>query len=413
MKKVKISKSTLKGRVKISGAKNSALKLLAASLLTDDEIVIRNFPAGLSDIRIHVEMLEILGKACSVDTGEISIKQVNSPGSELNWEKRSIRNTLLIFGALLSRTGNARVPLPGGCNIGNRGYDIHKMVLESLGAKVYEENGYLIGSLDSPFRGSDITLPIRSTGATENAIISAVLAEGETTIWNPHVRPEIIDLVAFLRNMGANIEIRGQECIAVSGVTKLQGAEHRVIPDNIEAITYLIGAIITNSKIEIEDFPFDHLEVPLIYLRESGGNFSRKDGSLMVQGGNCYPIDTSTGPYPGINSDMQPMLATFGLCARGETRITDLRFPDRVGYIEELKKFGGTFHIDNNYIRIIGGPLRGARVKALDLRCGAALVLAGLVAEGETCIENFEQVERGYEDLVAKMKKLGVSIEYV
>lgn len=410
-RKYTIQPSRLIGTVTVSGAKNSALKLLTASLLTDETVTIKNYPASLLDTQIHVEMLRSLGKKCSLLHDTLTITQAGSTKSYLDWHGRSIRNTLLILGALVARTGEGSVPFPGGCEIGDRKYDLHEMVLRSMGARVWTENNMLCAASPRRLKGADIHLSIRSTGATENAILCGSLAAGITRIWNPHVRPEIIDLIACLRKMGAKIHVYGQQCIEIEGVENLSGAQHTVIPDNMEAITWLIGSVITNGDIEIVGFPFEHLEIPLIYLRESGAKFYRGEDRLIVRGGCCYPIDISTGPYPGINSDMQPMFAVYGLCAKGESRIIDLRFPGRYQYAEEMGKMGGKFSLNGNMLSIWGGdPLKGALVKATDLRAGAALVLAGLVAEGETVIEDAWQIDRGYDEFKTKMVSLKARI---
>ncbi|MGQ9689538.1 MAG: UDP-N-acetylglucosamine 1-carboxyvinyltransferase [Desulfobaccales bacterium] len=409
---IRVKKSRLQGKVTLSGAKNSALRLLAASLLTDEDIFIDNFPLGISDAHIHIQMLERLGKVCQTGKDRISILSAGPLKRDLVWEGRSIRNTLLIFGALLARCGRAKVPLPGGCNIGDRKFDLHQMLLEKLGARIWEEGGYLCGEAPNGLQGTDIFLPIRSTGATENSILAGCLAQGTTTVWNPHIRPEILDLVAFLRTMGARIEVRGNESINIRGVEKLNGAKHTVIPDNVEALTFFIGSVITGGDVEIDNFPFEHLEVPLIHLRESGAKFYRGQKSLIVRGGECYPVEISTGPYPGINSDMQPLFAVYGLCARGQSRITDLRFPDRFGYAEEMAKMGLNYTIEKNILKIngTGGKLKGAEVCALDLRTGVALLLCGLVAEGVTTITDAWQIERGYNDFLIKFKNLNAQI---
>ncbi len=412
--KLILQPSQLRGEVKISGAKNSALRLLAASLLTPAPIRLKNYPSGLLDAQLHVEMLEALGKSCKViNQNELNITEVNFPSSQLLWDKRSIRNTLLILGALVGRTGQGKVPLPGGCKLGDRKYDIHIMVLETLGAQVWEEDNYLCAEVPGhqKLKGADIFLPLRSTGATENSIICACLAEGSTRIWGPHIRPEILDLINFLRALGAEIEVRGQESILVEGVAELGGTTHEVIPDNVEALTWLIGAAVTGGDVEIIDFPFEHLEVPLIHLRESGVHFYRWQNRLIVRGVNCYPIDISTGPYPGINSDMQPLFAVLGAMAQGESRIIDLRFPGRYAYAEELAKMGMQYHVKDNLLIIEGGqPLHGATVTALDLRAGAALMLAGFTADSPTTIERAWQIERGYDQLEQKLTSLGAKV---
>ncbi|GAB5565784.1 MAG: UDP-N-acetylglucosamine 1-carboxyvinyltransferase [Winogradskyella sp.] len=410
MNTLKIHKSRLEGQVRLSGAKNSALRLLAASLLTEDTVELYNCPNGLLDMQVHIKMLNKIGKFCTEGERCLRITE-NHINTELLWDERSIRNSLLILGALTTRFGSGKVPLPGGCKLGERKYDLHVMILEQMGAKVWEEDGYLCAKSNRGLKGGNIHLSMRSTGATENAILCATLAEGTTTVWNPHIRPEIIDLTTMLNKMGAKIKVFGQKCIVIEGVKKLNGVKHYVIPDNMEALTWAIGAVVTNGDVEILDFPFEHLEVPLVHLRESGMQFYRGENSLIVRGGEAYPIDISTGPYPGINSDMQPLFAMFGAVSKGESRIIDLRFPGRYGYAKELAKMGMNFQIDGDFLKIHGGNLlKGATVTALDLRAGIALVLAGLTAEGETTIENAWQIGRGYENLHGKLKGLSVNI---
>ena len=406
--KLVVRPSRLKGAVRLSGAKNSALRLLAASILTEEKVEIDNYPSEILDGLIQIEMLRIIGKDCRLSEDRIVITEPSSINSWVEWNKPSIRNTLLTLGALVARTGKGAVPLPGGCVIGDRKYDLHEMLLRAMGADVWTEGDMLCAEAPSGLKGADIHLPVRSTGATENAILCGSLAQGTTRIWNPHTRPEILDLIKLLHKMGAEIEVFGQEHIYIRGREGLTGARHSVVPDNMEALTWFIGSVITNGDVEVIGFPFEHLEVPLIYLRESGAKFYRGHDRLIVRGGTCYPIDISTGPYPGINSDMQPLFAVFGLCARGESRIIDLRFPGRYRYAEELEKMGAEFKIEGNMLHIYGGrPLHGARVLATDLRAGVALAFAGLVADGETEIEDWYQITRGYNDFARKLESLG------
>lgn len=410
---ITVNKSCLEGQVKVSGAKNSSLRLLAASLLTDENVELNNFPNGLLDVKVHLDMLHVLGKdtLSEADNVRITEKSIDTPITILNWDERSIRNTLLILGALTARFGEGKVPLPGGCKLGERKYDLHVMLLEQLGAKVWEEEGYLCAKSEGRLKGNDIYLSMRSTGATENAIICGSLAKGVTTVWNPHIRPEILDLISMLRKMGAKIEVFGQKCIQITGCTKLKGVKHSVIPDNMEALTWAIGSVITGGDVEILDFPFEHLEVPLIYLRESGMKFYKSENSLLVRGGTPYPIEISTGPYPGINSDMQPLFTVYGAMCQGESKVVDLRFPGRYGYAEELSKMGMNYKIEGDFLILEGGvPLKGANVTALDLRAGISLLLAGLTAEGDTVINDAWQIHRGYENLDAKLAGLGVKI---
>lgn len=411
-----IKPARLEGQVKISGAKNSVLRLMAASLLTDEPVVLHNYPETLLDAVVHKDMLSVLGKLCTSDTTTLRIESLGALNSTLNWSGRSIRNTLLILGALIARTGHGAVPLPGGCSIGTEGgdraYDLHVMLLEKMGARVFIENGFL--KAESPkggLKGADINLPIRSTGATENAIIAGSLANGTTRIWNPHIRPEILDLIAMINAMGGQVTVFGQEHIEVVGQTGLRGVTHEVVPDNVEALTWLVGAAVTDGEVEIIDFPFTHLEVPLIFLRESGAKLYRHENRLIVRGCTCYPLELSTGPYPGINSDMQPILAVYAAKSRGQSKFVDLRFPGRYGYADELNKMGVSSNISGNMLIINGGnKLVGADVTALDLRAGIALSLAGLFASGETVIRDAWQITRGYDLFFEKMQSLGADI---
>ena len=409
-----VQRSKLNGVLRVSGAKNSVLYLLTASLLTDDPIYIDNYPRHLLDAQVHLDMLEFLGKSCEVSEDQVTIKKVAAPPTTLDWDGRSIRNTLLILGVLTARYGRGAVPLPGGCKLGDRKYDIHEMLLTTMGARVWEDNGMLCAEAPKGgLVGADVHLPLRSTGATHNGIICGTLAKGVTRIWNPHLRPETVDLVNFLRSMGATINIYGQEHIEIVGQEGMFGTKYKVMSDNMEALTWLIGSVVTGGDLEIRNFPYRELEVPLIFLRESGAKFYQGEESLIVRGGECFPLEISTGPYPGINSDMQPLFAVYGAMARGQTRIVDLRFPGRYAYAEELAKLGADCQVSGNMLMINGGnKLSGAEVRAVDLRGGIALALAGLCASGETCISDAWQVERGYNDFVRKLQSVGGQISY-
>ncbi|WP_051949569.1 UDP-N-acetylglucosamine 1-carboxyvinyltransferase [Methylosinus sp. PW1] len=409
---ITVGQSRLEGEVFVSGAKNSVLRLMAATLLTGQRVVIRNYPAGLLDAIVHAGMLDEIGKSCRVEGSTLVVEEARPLSSRLDWRGRSIRNTLLVLGALTARTGAGAVPLPGGCDLGDRKYDLHELVLRSLGAEVWTEGGMLCAQAPSGgLTGAHIHLPIRSTGATENALLCGSLAKGETVVWNPHVRPEVLDLVKLLRTMGAEIDVFGQESIRVKGAPELGGAQHTTISDNMEALTWLIGATVTGGDVTIHNFPLADLEVPLIFLRGSGAKFYLGNDSVIVRGGCAYPVEISTGPFPGINSDMQPLFAVYGACARGKSTIVDLRFPDRYGYREEFAKIGVSSRVANGALLVEGGAaLEGARVRALDLRCGIALTLLGLVARGETVVEDAWQVERGYNDIVGKLRTLGAKV---
>ena len=412
LKTLTVMPSRLEGSVRVSGAKNSVLRLLAASLLTAGTIRLRNYPAGLLDAIVHVGMLERLGKTCSVDGDTLTIRESAVPPGRLEWDGRSIRNTLLILGALTARTGEGSVPLPGGCKLGDRKYDLHVMLLERLGARVWEDGDNLCAAAPGGLIGNDIYLPMRSTGATENALLCGALARGRTRIWNPHVRPEILDLAKFLNALGARITVHGQESIEIEGVDALGALDYTVMPDNMEALTWLVGAVVSGGDVTIEDFPAHDIEVPLIFLRDSGARFTIEGSTARVHGGRPFPVEICTGPYPGINSDMQPLFGTLGACATGQSRIDDLRFADRFGYLDEFARMGIASRVDGRTAIIQGGtPIHGAEVRALDLRTGAALALLGLVAQGRTVIADAWQIERGYDGFVDKLTALGARIE--
>jgi UDP-N-acetylglucosamine 1-carboxyvinyltransferase len=412
----RVQRSVLSGHVEISGAKNSALKLLTASLLTSENVVLHNFPHDLLDARVHLAMLEVLGKTWERVGGSLVITETDARPTALNWEGRSIRNTLLILGALTARRGEGRVPSPGGCDLGDRKYDLHELVLRTLGADVTDDGTTLSATaVGSRLVGADVVLPLRSTGATENAVLCGVLATGTTRIWNPHVRPEILDLISMLRGMGARIRVFGQEHIEIEGVDRLRGVEHHVVPDNMEALTWLVGAVVTGGDVEIAGFPTAHLEVPLIHLKESGARFFAGPESLIVRGGRPLPIEIATGAYPGINSDMQPLFAAFATFARGRSKIVDLRFPGRYQYASELTCLGARLQTEDNVLTIDGSggtDINGAEVRATDLRAGIALTIVGWGApSGLTVIRDAWQIERGYDRFVEKAKSLGAWIE--
>ena len=416
MKKFKITKSKLSGEVRLDGAKNSALRLLAASILTSEKLVLSNFPLALSDCQLHIRMLEKMGKICSTTTDIIEISQDGVLDCDLIWTERSIRNTLLILGASVARYGYGKVPLPGGCKLGERKHDLHIMLLKAMGAEVWEEGDYLFAQCKGPqLIGKEIHLPIRSTGATENAILCGTLAQGKTVIWNPHVRPEILDLIDLLKKMGANISVYGQERIEVIGVDSLSGAEHDVIPDNMEGITWLMSAALTKSEIEIVNFPIHDVKVVMEHLNHAGLEYFVGSKSIIVKNSSVYPIEISTGPHPGINSDVQPLFAAWGTAASGVSKVIDLRFPGRYAYANELNKLGCSTEVQGDMLVIKGngGTLVGNEVRALDLRAGAALVMCGLIASGETIIHDAWQIERGYNNFVPKLKALGGNIELI
>ena len=406
----------LSGSVSIAGAKNSALRLLAASLLTGDCVTLQHYPAALLDAQVHVEMLRRLGKTTRASGTSIEISESRIPDTTLNWDGRSIRNTLLILGALTTRMGAGRVPLPGGCRLGDRRYDLHVNVLEALGARVWEDDGFLCAEAPANgLTGAEIHLPLRSTGATENAILCGTLARGVTRVWNPHVRPEILDLIALLKKMGARIEVFGQQHIEITGVEELHGAEHDVIADSVEAVTWLVGSVMTGGDVEIDNFPFDDLEVTLAHLKAAGAQLYRNDSALIVRGGTCYPIDISTGPHPGINSDIQPILAAWA--ARATGGVTGRR--PALSRTLRLCPGNGEHGASARDSRRHAGPARCRRQLAGGDGARAGPAHGGgpgpVRPGGRTArpvITDAWQIERGYVDFGQKLRALGVNANW-
>lgn len=402
--------SAPQGRVCLSGAKNSALRLAVASLLTSEPVTLQRFPSGLLDVGVQLGMLERLGKGVAKGGDWATMTQESDPGSTLVWEGRSIRNTLLVLGALLARTGEARVPLPGGCDLGGRPYDLHQELLEALGARVWEESGFLCarhpGGRLQPGR---YVSPVRSTGVTENALLCGALIPGGVELVNPHLTPEVMDLIGLLRRMGVRVDINGSHSIVVRGADELGGTSWTVIPDRVEGVTWAAAAIIGRGDIEISDFPFDAAAVALEYLRVAGARLFRGEDGLIVRSEGPQPIALSVGSHPGVHSDMHPLFGVIGSLASGRTEIVDLRYPERFAYLEELAKLGAVCSSSYGRATIDGtGRLGGGTVTTPDLRAGAALMLAGLAADGPVTLLDAWQVLRGYDRLDDKLSTLGV-----
>ena len=409
-----VKPSIIEGEVTINGAKNSALRLLAASILTDENIHILNYPDQLRDAVIHVEMLKKLGKVCKVEEGEIFISQNTDLKTKLEWDQRSIRNTLLILGGLLAKYGEGAVPLPGGCKIGERKYDFHINIFKTLGADVWEDEKYLYARSKGKLVGGIVELPLRSTGATENTLICGSLAKGVTTLLNPHLTPEVKDLINFLRKSGVHIDVFGQERIEIHGVESLKGTQYTVLPDRMEAFSWLVAAAVSGGELHIKNFPFNTMEVALQYLEYSGVKLFRSENEVIVKGGRCYPFEISTGAHPAIHSDIQPLFAVFGASANGLSKIIEHRYPERFAYAKDFRAMGVDAQVKGNELHIQGGSkITGAVVNAHDLRAGIALVFLACLAEpgSETLIRNAWQVERGYNDIIKKLNDTGVQIK--
>jgi UDP-N-acetylglucosamine 1-carboxyvinyltransferase len=409
--------NVLKGTVTVSGAKNSALKVLCASILTPEKVRLFNMPTKIEDVKVQIDMLKSIGAKVTTENDMVVIDSSPVREYEVFMDKeKSVRTSLLMLGSMLGRFGRARVPLPGGDNIGERKYDLHIYALERLGAKVrITDNEFLEAERDE-LRGAEIEFPFLTMGGTENTIIASCLAKGRTIIRNAYVTPEVLDLIKFLNGMGAKIKVGGSRFVQIDGVEELYGTNHKNIPDRLEALTFIVAGAVTKGFLEIKEFPTEFLEVPLIYLREAGVNFYKGENSLIIdgQGGLFGPMEIVAGSYPGIISDMQPLFAVFATQASGNSRVIDVRYPNRFAYVESLQKMGADIHQEGN-IAVIKGPtpLKGASIASKDIRAGAALLVGGLCAEGQTEIENIYQIDRGYEMIEQKLNGLGADIKRV
>lgn len=404
----------LKGIVKLSGAKNATLPILVGGILSQEEIVINNVPVFLEDVRIMLDLLETIGAKVIRENSTVRLCGKNisvwDPPMELT---EKIRYSLLLLGALLSKVGKVKISLPGGCSIGERKFDLHIEGLRALGCQIDVGDNYIYGEVER-LKGAEIEFYLPTTSGTENIILAACFAEGKTILKNANTRPEIIDMCRFLNGIGAKITVSNR-LIEVEGVDKVGSGEYRINSGIDEAVTYMIIAGITGGEIMIKDFSLEFVKSDVEYLRKAGIEIFEWGGSVYVSGkGDIQPFDMFTAPYPGVNSDMQPLFAALALKAKGESTIVDTRFTDRFQYVQELKKFGNNIEAYGNCAVVRGGgTIAGTKVKATDLRGGASLIIAGLVAEGETEIENIYQIDRGYERIEEKLKSLGADIERV
>lgn len=409
----------LKGEVTISGSKNAVLPLMAAALLSDEECIIKNVPA-LSDVAVMKEILASLGAKTDLDDEKVlrivteDITSTEAPYELVN----KMRASILVMGPLLARKGYAKIPLPGGCAIGSRPIDLHLKGIKALGAEVkfHEDEDYdYVEAVAGPqgLIGDRIYLDFPSVGATENIMMAACLADGITFIENAAEEPEIVDLANFLNKMGAKIKGAGTDTIKIEGVSKLGGVRHTVIPDRIETGTFMVAAAITHGAVHIMNAVPDHVKPVIAKLRECGVRIQVGDEDLVVRGdlGPLEATDIKTLPYPGFPTDMQsPFVALLSVC-EGKSNAIETVFENRFMHVSQLKKMGANIETVGNKAEIRGvTKLRGCPVIATDLRAGAAMVLAGLVAEGKTEVSEIYHIERGYEDFIEKFEKLGAHI---
>ncbi|WP_422447949.1 UDP-N-acetylglucosamine 1-carboxyvinyltransferase [Thermoanaerobacterium sp. DL9XJH110] len=403
---------SLKGTVKISSAKNAVLPVIAASLLTESDCIIEDAPE-LEDVKVMREVLVSLGARVSREADSIRINSQKIDSHEAPYDLvRKMRASFLVMGPLLARKGRARISLPGGCAIGSRPIDLHLKGFAALGAEIELGHGFVEAKCER-LRGATIYLDFPSVGATENIMMAAALAEGQTVIENAAKEPEIIDLANFLNSMGAHVRGAGTDIIKIEGVKELKGISYTVIPDRIEAGTYLVAGAITGGNIFIENVVSEHLKPVIAKLNECGVKIVEEpEGLRVIGGGRPNPSDVKTLPYPGFPTDMQAQVMAFLSLARGTSMIIETVFENRFMHVEELRRMGAHIKIDGRSAVIEGvEKLSGAPVKATDLRAGAALILAGLAAEGTTTVMNAHHVDRGYVDIVKKLKGLGAAIK--
>ncbi|WP_304134271.1 UDP-N-acetylglucosamine 1-carboxyvinyltransferase [Phascolarctobacterium succinatutens] len=407
----------LVGAVKTSGAKNAVLPIIAASILGTTPSHLDEVPM-LEDVHTISEVLKCLGLAveCSPEKNVLDIDSTEITSYEAPYELvRTMRASFLVMGPLLARIGKARISMPGGCAIGARPIDIHLKGFEALGVKIEQGHGYIEASAPEGLKGTSIYFDFPSVGATENIMMAASLAEGTTILENAAEEPEIVDLANYLNKMGAKIRGAGTDTIRIEGVEKLHGADYTIIPDRIEAGTYMIAAAMTGGDIVVENVLPEHQKPLIAKLREAGAVVEEDIDKVRVIGKNpLKAVSIKTLPYPGFPTDMQAQMMAMMVIAEGRSKVTETVFENRFMHVVELNRMGAQISTEGRSA-VIDGPckLTGCDVRATDLRAGAAMILAGLVAEGTTRIGDLHHIDRGYENIVAKLKKLGADIERV
>lgn len=407
----------LVGAVKTSGAKNAVLPIIAASILGTTPSHLDEVPM-LEDVHTISEVLKCLGLSveCSPEKNVLDIDSTEITSYEAPYELvRTMRASFLVMGPLLARIGKARISMPGGCAIGARPIDIHLKGFEALGVKIEQGHGYIEASAPEGLKGTSIYFDFPSVGATENIIMAASLAEGTTILENAAEEPEIVDLANYLNKMGAKIRGAGTDTIRIEGVDKLHGADYTIIPDRIEAGTYMIAAAMTGGDIVVENVLPEHQKPLIAKLREAGAVVEEDIDKVRVIGKNqLKAVSIKTLPYPGFPTDMQAQMMAMMVIAEGRSKVTETVFENRFMHVVELNRMGAQISTEGRSA-VIDGPckLTGCDVRATDLRAGAAMILAGLVAEGTTRIGDLHHIDRGYENIVAKLKNLGADIERV
>ena len=416
MKKIIIKGGAkLHGSINISGSKNACLPILAATLLIEEKVTLHNVPL-VRDILTMVNLLESLGKSIKIKKNILEIKSQKKKNFFAKYDLvKTMRAGILVIGPLLAKLNKAKVSLPGGCAIGARPVDIH---LDFLSKKGYQNkiiNGYVVSKKKKLRKQLSYLFKKISVGATETAILNSCLSNSEVRLKNIAIEPEVFDLINFLISAGANIKSTSKRTLLIKGVNNLQGTEYNIMPDRIEAGTYMIASIITKSKIILNNIFPDHIKNIIKVLKNGGIKFKFiSDSSLKIFPNKPKPLKIKTVPYPGFPTDMQAQLMSLLTLTKGSSEITEDIFENRFLHVLELQRMGATIEIQNNKAKITGvESLSGAEVMATDLRASVCLVLAGLVAKGETVINRIYHLERGYENLVGKLKKCGAKIKII
>jgi len=407
----------LSGSVKVSGAKNSALKLMAATLLAPGKSTITNLPA-IADVEYMAELLTRLGCKVEVDPklAQVTVDVPNTLGHRADYDLvRKLRASINVLGPLISRVGKAEVALPGGDAIGSRGLDFHINGLSEMGAKVNLEHGFIVAEASTGLTGAVIALEFPSVGATENIMTAATLARGITTIENAAREPDVVDLGEFLNSMGAKISGLGTHTINIEGVSHLTPTIHATLPDRIVSGTWAFAAAMTRGDITIENGRVDHLELPLDKLVEAGAVVTTIENGFRVKmDKRPTAVDVATLPYPGFPTDLQPMVITLNSIAQGTSIVTENVFEGRFMFINELLRLGAKIQVDGHHAAITGiEQLSAAPVVATDIRAGAGLVLAALVSDGVTIIEDSFHIDRGYPDFPSQLNSLGADVSRI
>lgn len=406
--------SRLNGEVRISGAKNAALPILCAGLLTDDSLQLGNVP-DLNDVATMRKLLQQMGMAIEVNGGEVTLSAACIDKLEAPYDMvKTMRAAILVLGPLVARFGEARVSLPGGCAIGSRPVDLHIKGLQAMGAEIHIEHGY-IHAQAKRLRGARIFFDLVSVTGTENLMMAATLADGITVLENAAREPEVVDLAHCLIAMGAKIEGAGSDTITITGADRLHGASHRIMPDRIESGTFLVAAAAAGGNITLTDARADILDNVLEKLQEAGAIIRVAGGTISLQM-NQRPkaVNVRTAPYPAFPTDMQAQFMALNTIAEGSAMVVETIFENRFMHVQELRRLGAQIDVEGNTAVIKGcAQLEGATIMATDLRASACLVIAGLVAQGETIVDRIYHLDRGYEHIEAKLSALGASIRRV